>query len=92
MSCWCGWNKKNALCYALKRGGKGKQSGSILCGVCAIRAREKEEKEEEGWRGWRHPGRSGVENELRTTGEQRQGENKSAAVEEVNDGQWMNGE
>lgn len=41
VSCWCGWNKKNALCYVLKRGGKGKQSGSVLCGVCAIRAEEK---------------------------------------------------
>lgn len=42
MSCWCGWDKKNALCfYVLKReGGKGKQSGSVLCGVCAIRAGE----------------------------------------------------
>lgn len=41
-SCCCGWDKKNALCsYVFKeRRGEGKQSGSVLCGVCAIRAAE----------------------------------------------------
>lgn len=39
--------RKTALCCVLKRGGKGKQSGSVLCGVSAIRA-SGEEKEEKG--------------------------------------------
>ena len=64
VSCWCGWNKKNALCYVLKReGGKGKQSGSVLCGVCAIRAKEKEEEEEEemgGKESWGTQGGEGL--------------------------------
>lgn len=83
-SCWCGWNKKNALCYVLKRGGKGKQSGSVLCGVCAIRAKENEE-EGGGGKGLGYPGRRGVENKLRTLGEQRQRENMSADRGEVNE-------
>lgn len=41
VSCWCGWNKKSALCFTLKivkesrvGGEVRKQSASILCGVC----------------------------------------------------------
>lgn len=82
VNCWRGWNKKNALCYVLKRGGKGKQSGSVLCGVCAIRAKENEEVG--GWGGG-YPGRIGVENTLRILEEQRLRENMSADREEVNE-------
>lgn len=88
MSCWCGWNKRNALCYGFKRKGKGKQSGSVLCGVCAIRAKE---NEEEGVRGLGYPGRRGVENKLRTPGEQRLRENMSADGEEVNEWKLQKG-
>lgn len=50
--------RKTALCCILKRGGKGKQSGSVLCGVSAIRARENEEKGEH--RGWGTQGGEGL--------------------------------
>lgn len=60
--------RKTALCCVLKSGGKGKQSGSVLCGVSAIRAKENDEKGEHGGVGY--PGRRGTE-EFRTAGEQR---------------------
>lgn len=54
----------------------GKQSGSLLCGVCAIRAKENEEKDFGG---------GGVENTLSILEEQRLRENMSADREEVNE-------
>lgn len=79
VSCWRGWNKKKALCYVLKRrgGGEGKQSGSVLCGVCAIRAKE---NEEEWWGkgGLGYPERRGVENKLRTARENKDRERERA--------------
>lgn len=61
---------RKTLCatFLKRKGGEGKQSGSVLCGVCAIRAKE---NEEEWWGkgGLGYVERRGVENKLRTARE-----------------------
>lgn len=46
---WCGWNKKNALCYALKRGG-GKENSLVLFYVVCVQLEPKRTRR------WRYTG------------------------------------
>lgn len=71
MTCWCGLNKESALC-CFKQRGKRKQSGSVLCGVCAIKAKEK---------GVGYHWRRGAETMLGTVEEQRGDETEMEEVQ-----------
>lgn len=51
VSCWRGWNKKNALCYVLKRRGGGKENSLVLFYVVCAQLEPKRMRRSGGEKG-----------------------------------------